>query len=128
MGLSGVVWALVLHGKSLTIMGVIGVVGLSGVVVNVSIIFLKFIQDRIKDGLSFNDAIIDSGKSRLRPVLMTTISTLIGLLPTIYGVGGVDTFVQPIALVLGWGLFVATILTLFALPAITSFFKVLEKD
>ena len=50
---------------------------------------------------------------------MTTISTLIGLLPTIYGVGGVDTFVQPIALSLGWGLFVATILTLLTLPVMS---------
>lgn len=126
LGISGVIWALVLHGKSLTIMGIIGIVGLSGVVVNVSIIFLKFIQDRIQAGVAFDDAIIDAGRTRLRPIMMTTISTLIGLLPTIYGIGGVDTFVQPIAMALGWGLFVATILTLLTLPAITSFFRFLK--
>jgi multidrug efflux pump subunit AcrB len=127
MGISGVVWSLVIHGKSLSIMGIIGVVGLSGVVVNVSIIFLKFIQDQLRDGVGFKDAIILAGVTRLRPIVMTTISTLIGLLPTIYGIGGVDTFVQPIALVLGWGLFVATILTLTCLPALISFFPFLEK-
>lgn len=125
MGISGVIWSLVLHGKSLSIMGIIGIVGLSGVVVNVSIIFLKFIQDRINNGQPFMEAIIDAGVSRLRPIVMTTVSTLIGLIPTIYGMGGVDTFVQPIALVLGWGLFVATTLTLLCLPAILSFFKFL---
>ena len=122
MGLSGVVWSLVLHGKSLSIMGIIGIVGLSGVVVNVSIIFLKFIQDNLKAGKGFEESIMEAGVTRLRPITMTTLSTLIGLLPTIYGVGGIDTFVQPIALVLGWGLFVATTLTIFFLPAIMSFF------
>ncbi len=122
MGLSGVVWSLVLHGKSLSIMGIIGIVGLSGVVVNVSIIFLKFIQDNLHQGKDFHDSIIEAGVTRLRPITMTTLSTLIGLIPTIYGVGGVDTFVQPIALVLGWGLFVATTLTILFLPALMSFF------
>jgi len=126
MGISGVIWSLVLHGKSLSIMGIIGIVGLSGVVVNVSIIFLKFIQDRLREGADFKGAIIEAGVTRLRPITMTTISTLIGLLPTIYGVGGVDTFVQPIALVLGWGLFVATTLTIFFLPALISFFTILK--
>jgi len=126
MGLSGVVWSLVLHGKSLSIMGIIGIVGLSGVVVNVSIIFLKFIQDECKSGMDFREAVITAGVSRLRPIVMTTMSTLIGLLPTIYGVGGIDSFVQPIALVLGWGLFVATFLTLTCLPAIISFFPGIE--
>jgi multidrug efflux pump subunit AcrB len=128
MGISGVIWSLVIHGKSLSIMGIIGIVGLSGVVVNVSIIYLKFIQDRIKIGMPFKEAIEDAGVSRLRPIVMTTVSTLIGLLPTIYGVGGVDTFVQPIAMVLGWGLFVATSLTLYALPAILSFFTILDTN
>ncbi len=123
MGLSGVIWSLVVHGKSLTLMGIIGIVGLSGVVVNVSILFLKFIQDKIQSGSGFEDAIIEAGASRLRPIIMTTLSTLIGLLPTIYGIGGVDTFVQPIALVLGWGLFVATSLSLLFLPALVSCFK-----
>lgn len=125
MGISGVIWSLLIHGKGLSLMGIIGLVGLSGVVVNVSIIFLKFIQDRLHQGQGFKEAIIEAGVSRLRPIVMTTASTLIGLIPTIYGIGGVDTFVQPIALVLGWGLFVATTLTLLCLPAILSFFKFL---
>ncbi len=127
MGLAGVIWALLIHGKMLTLMGVIGIVGLSGVVVNVAILYLKFIQEAVASGDSFQDAIIKAGINRLRPIVMTTISTLIGLLPTIYGLGGVDTFVQPIALVLGWGLLVATILTLLFLPLIVSFFPILGR-
>lgn len=127
MGLTGVIWSLVIHGKSLSIMGIIGIIGLSGVVVNVSILLLKFIQNRLHQGVPFQQAIVEAGVSRLRPIIMTTSSTLIGLLPTIYGIGGVDTFVQPIALVLGWGLFVAAGMTLLFLPAIMSFFPILAK-
>ena len=108
MGLSGVVWSLVLHNKSLSLMGIIGIVGLSGVVVNVSIILLKFMQDKLSQGIPFREAIVQAGMDRLRPMVMTTVSTLLGLLPTIYGFGGIDILVQPIALVLGWGLFIAT--------------------
>ena len=121
MGLLGVIWALSLHGKPLSLMAMIGVVGLSGVVVNVSIILLKFIQEKIAAGMEPRQAIVEGGVRRLRPIIITTLTTLIGLIPAIYGIGGIDTFVQPLALVLGWGLFVATLLTLFALPALVSF-------
>ena len=128
MGFSGVIWALVLHGKPLSLMGVIGMVGLSGVVVNVSIILLKFIQEELKKGMDIKTAIINAGVKRLRPIVITTVSTLLGLIPAIYGIGGIDNFVQPIALVLGWGLFMATFLTLLFLPAIISFFTILDRQ
>ena len=127
MGLCGVVWALRLHGQPLSIMGIIGVVGLSGVVVNTSILLLSFVQQGIKDGMTLTEAIAEAGSRRLRAIMITTSTTLIGLFPTMYGIGGKDYFIQPIALVLGWGLLVATLLTLFGLPALISFVKVLEK-
>ena len=105
MGFSGVIWALIFHGKPLSLMGIIGMVGLSGVVVNVSIILLKFIQERLLEGVSLREAIISASVKRLRPIIITTTTTLLGLIPTIYGIGGFDSLIQPIALVLGWGLF-----------------------
>ena len=68
-----------------------------------------------------------AGVRRLRPIIITTITTLIGLVPLIYGIGGVDTFVQPLALVLGWGLFVATGLTVFMMPALIALVPKIEK-
>ncbi len=127
MGLCGVVWALRLHEQPLSVMGIIGVVGLSGVVVNTSILLLSFVQRGIQGGLSLNVALAEAGTKRLRAIMITTSTTLIGLFPTMYGLGGKDYFIQPIALVLGWGLLVATLLTLFGLPALVSFVTVLEK-
>jgi len=126
MGLCGVIWALTLHGQPFTLMGIIGVIGLSGVVVNISIILMKFLQENILPEETYSDSVIKASVRRLRPIVVTTITTLIGLLPTIYGLGGVDTFVQPLALVMGWGLFGATILSLMFLPAVIALFSILK--
>ena len=125
-GLVGVVWSLSLHNTPLSLMGLIGVVGLSGVVVNISIILLSFIKQELAQGASLQDAIANAGVRRLRPIVITTLTTLIGLIPSIYGIGGVDTFVQPLALVLGWGLAVATFLSVTILPALISIIKFIE--
>ena len=127
LGLCGVVWSLTLHNQPPSLMALIGMVGLSGVVVNVSIILLSLIKTRLAEGAKLKDAVVEASVRRLRPILITTVTTLTGLMPTIYGFGGMDHFVQPIALVLGWGLFVATFLTVFALPALLSYFTFLEK-
>lgn len=116
-GIMGVVWALILHNEPLSMMGLIGVVGLSGVVVNGAIILIQFVLYELKSGTNLNEALINAAKRRFRPIIITTITTLVGLMPTIYGLGGGDPFVQPLALSLGWGLFVATILILLCLPA-----------
>ena len=98
-------------------------IGLSGVVVNISILILSFVQKSLKQGMSFENAIVESGVRRLRPIIITSITTLIGLAPTVYGMGGMDFLVQPLTLVLSWGLFIATIMTLLGLPAIIYYTK-----
>ena len=125
-GLCGVVWSLELHNQPPSLMAMIGMVGLSGVVVNVSIILLSYVQSSLRMGASLREAILDASVRRLRPILITTVTTLAGLVPTIYGIGGMDLFIQPIALVLGWGLLVATLLTVFAFPAMLSFLTFLK--
>lgn len=116
-GLIGVVWALFLHGKPLSLMGLVGVVGLSGVVVNGSIIFIQFFLEEYRKGVELKEAIITAVSRRFRPIIITSVTTLLGLAPTIYSLGGNDPFVQPLALSLGWGLLVSTVLTLFLLPS-----------
>ena len=117
-GLIGVIWALFLHAMPLSVMGLIGVVGLSGVVVNSSIILIQFFLKELREGYPLKEALITACSRRFRPIVITSITTLLGLAPTIYSVAGKDAFIQPLVLALGWGLFVSTLLTLFILPTL----------
>ena len=117
-GLIGVIWALFLHSMPLSIMGLIGVVGLSGVVVNSSIILIQFFLKELRKGIPLKEALITACSRRFRPIVITSITTLLGLAPTIYSIAGKDAFIQPLVLALGWGLFVSTFLTLCILPTL----------
>lgn len=101
----------------LSFFSTMGMVALSGVVVNSSLILLVFIQRARQQGMAVNEAIIMAGRRRLRAVLLTATTTVVGLLPTAYGWGGMDPFVAPMALALSWGLMFATLVTLFTIPA-----------
>jgi multidrug efflux pump subunit AcrB len=101
----------------LSFFALMGMVALSGVVVNSALVLLVFIQRAMKEGKSCFEAIILGGRRRLRAVLLTATTTVVGLLPTAYGWGGMDPFVSPMALALSWGLVFATLITLFAIPA-----------
>lgn len=121
-GLIGVLIVFYLH--KLTIMpqltfsflATMGIIGLTGVVVNDSIVLVDFANRLRKAGLSTKEAIFEAGIYRLRPVLLTTITTVLGLLPTAYGLGGDDPFLKPMALALAWGLLFATGVTLIIIP------------
>lgn len=116
-GVIGVVWALFLHSTPLSLMGIVGIIGLSGVVVNGSIILIQFLLEELRNGVPLREGIENAVYRRFRPIVITSVTTLLGLAPTIYSAGGKDTFIQPLALSLGWGLLVSTILTLFLLPS-----------
>ena len=94
-----------------------GMVALTGVVVNSSMILLVFIQRAREQGMDAMQAIILAGRRRLRAVVLTAATTVVGLLPTAYGWGGTDPFVAPMALALSWGLAFATLITLIVIPA-----------
>jgi len=101
----------------LSFMSMLGMVALTGVVVNSSLVLLVFIQRARQSGMAMEEAIIQAGRRRLRAVLLTATTTVVGLLPTAYGWGGMDPFVAPMALALSWGLMFATGVTLITIPA-----------
>lgn len=101
----------------LSFFSTMGMVALTGVVVNSSLILIVFIQRALKEGMAQRDAIILAGRRRLRAVILTATTTVVGLLPTAYGWGGMDPFVSPMALALSWGLMFATVVTLVTIPA-----------
>ncbi|MDQ6981867.1 MAG: efflux RND transporter permease subunit [Mariprofundus sp.] len=116
-GVIGIIVGFFLHGAPISFMAMMGFVALTGVVVNASLVMAVFIQRLINEGVPWREAILESGKRRLRAVLLTAITTVVGLLPTAYGWGGFDPFVAPMALALSWGLMFSTVITLFSVPA-----------
>lgn len=121
-GLVGVVLTFYLHDllwkpMPLSFMSTMGTVALSGVVVNSAIVLLSFIQSALKEGMPLFEAIVQAGRRRLRAVIVTGVTTIVGLLPTAYGWGGHDPFVAPMALALGWGLAFSMLISLFTIPA-----------
>lgn len=119
----GVGLAFVAHQEPFSFLAFLGVVGLSGVVVNDSIVLIDF-ANRLKfenPEMSNTDIALRAGSLRLRAVLLTTLTTVLGLLPTAYGIGGKDPFIVPMALSFAYGLIFATILTLGFVPLLYVF-------
>ena len=104
-GAAGVILAFFLHGKPLSMFAMLGIIGLSGVVVNAAIVMVDAINNRVASVDDGHDsAMIDAVVERLRPILVTTLTTCGGVLPTAYGLGGYDAVLSPMSLALGWGL------------------------
>lgn len=119
-GLVGVIITFFLHGQPLSFMAMLGMIGLSGVVVNDAIVLVDFIGSLREKGMDKMESILKAGQLRLRPVILTTVTTIVGLLPVAYGIGGGDPFLKPMALTVGWGLLFATVLTLVLIPCVYS--------
>jgi len=121
--LIGVVWAFFFHSETFSFFVLMGVLALVGVVVNDSLVMishLNFIkQSQDKDSTSIQ-WIAMGAKDRLRAVILTTLTTLAGVLPLIYGFGGKDAFLQPMVMALGYGLLFGTFVTLILLPCLYS--------
>lgn len=119
-GLIGVIFALILHGKPISMMAMLGMVGMAGVVVNDAIVLVSFINNLRADGMPLMEAVIEGARRRVRPILLTSVTTVLGLAPVIYGIGGYEPFVAPAAIVLAYGLLFATFLTLLVVPCMYS--------
>ena len=117
LALVGVIYGLLISGYGISVISMIGVVFLVGVVVNNAIVLVDAINQARRKGLEKVEAIIEAGKSRLRPIMMTTFTTVLGLLPMAIGFGEGAELRAPLAVVVSFGLLVATFLTLFIIPA-----------
>ncbi|MBN1384368.1 MAG: efflux RND transporter permease subunit [Elusimicrobia bacterium] len=117
-GLIGVIFSLYFHGEPVSLMAMFGMIGLTGVVVNDSLILIDFVNKRREKGLDGRQSVQDAGQTRLRPILLTSITTIIALIPLIYGIGGEEPFVRPAAIAMAFGLLAATFLTLVIVPCV----------
>jgi multidrug efflux pump subunit AcrB len=116
----GVVVGLVIMRYPFTLNAGVAIVALAGVVVNDSIVLVDFIKKARARGVSRWESVVQAGCMRLRPILLTSITTILGVLPLAMGWGGVSVTWGPMAASLAWGLAFATVLTLFVIPALFS--------
>ncbi|MEH6476739.1 MAG: efflux RND transporter permease subunit, partial [Sneathiella sp.] len=117
----GVVGAIVGHyllGFNLTILSLIALLGLSGILVNNSIILVSVVEERLEKGESFINAVIDGTCDRLRAVLLTSLTTIGGLCPLLFETSLQAQFLIPMAITMVFGLMVATFLVLFLVPSL----------
>ena len=110
--------ALVVHLQPLSMFALIGVLGMTGVVVNNSLVLINRINELRAEGLAALNAVVEASVSRLRPILLTSITTVAGLLPLAYGLGGTDVYMGPMSLTLGYGLLFSLPVVLIVVPAL----------
>ena len=116
----GVVWSFYAHGMPLSFFSTMGTLGLIGVVVNDTIIMVTEVNSELAEYKTNNlvRTVVSAAKDRLRPVLLTTFTTVAGLMPTAYGIGGKDGLIMPLTMSMAYGLLFATLITLVLTPAL----------
>ena len=119
----GVIIGHILFDYNLQFLSMIGFLALTGIVVNDSLILIDFVKKRRAQGADRLAAVMDAGRVRIRPILLTTITTFLGISPLIFFASGQTAFLSPMAVSLGFGLIFATVLILIVVPC---FYMVLD--
>ncbi|CAC9627050.1 Acriflavin resistance protein [uncultured Gammaproteobacteria bacterium] len=117
----GVIWAFFLHGEPLSFFALLGTLALVGVIVNDSLVMvthLNYLKQKLSATTPALEWIVQGAKDRLRAVILTSLTTLAGIIPLAYGIGGTDFILKPMALSLGYGLLFGTVMTLILLPCL----------
>lgn len=127
LAFTGGLLALWMAGMSVSVIAMIGFVMLSGIIVNNGIVFIDYTNQLMAGGMPKKEALVTAGKTRLRPIIMTALTTILGLFTLAMGVGMGADMVQPMAVVTIGGLIYGTILTLVVVPCIFALFHKREK-
>ena len=122
LAVAGAVMMFITTGTTVNIMGVIGIVMLVGIAVNNSIILVDRIN-QLKDSMTLEDAIVEAGKQRIRPILMTTLTTILALLPLAIGIGEGAELRAPMAVAVIGGLLTSTVMSLAVIPSLYYVFE-----
>ena len=116
LAFTGGLLALLLTGMELSMIALLGFLILAGIVVNNGIVFVDYVNQLRLSGIEKNEALLRAGKARIRPILMTALTTVLGLVPLAFGMGQGAEMLQPMAVVTIGGLIYATFMTLFFVP------------
>ncbi|WP_347861018.1 efflux RND transporter permease subunit [Salimicrobium sp. PL1-032A] len=124
----GVMLSLTVTQKPISAMALIGVVVLGGIVVNNAIVLVDYVNQQREKGMNVIEALVTGVKDRTRPILITTITTILGVVPIALGIGEGSETIQPMGIVIIGGLISSTFLTLFVIPVIYSLFHKSTRD
>jgi CzcA family heavy metal efflux pump len=122
LGMVGVVWALFLSNTTLSVTSFEGVIVMIGIVVSNGILLVDYTNKLRKTGIELHQAVVMAGRTRLKPILMTTLATVLGLIPMALGLGG-ETSQAPLAVAVIGGLTASTLLTLLFVPTLYTIFE-----
>ncbi|MBR5917217.1 MAG: efflux RND transporter permease subunit, partial [Lachnospiraceae bacterium] len=131
LAFTGGFFALYATGYNVSVIGAVGFVMLAGIIVNNGIVMVDYINQLRESGMGKKDAIVEAARTRLRPILMTTLTTVISMSTLALGLGGGSSMMQPMAIVMIGGLVYGTLLTLFVVPCLYDLFnsnKSMKKD
>jgi len=118
LALIGIILALLFTGKALNIVSMMSIIMLVGIVVNNAILILDYVNTKRREGHSTHDALLEAGEMKLKPIIMSTLAIIMGMLPMAVGFGGSGKeFTQAMGVVSIGGLVVSTFLTLIIIPA-----------
>jgi len=118
LAITGAVWALWLTGTTVNVVAYIGLIMLAGIVVNQSIVLIDAVNQARARGLAKDDAIVEAGRLRLRPILITKLTTILGLMPMALGLGEGAEVRAPMAITVIGGVLLTTFLTLLVIPVV----------
>ncbi len=123
LGIIGVIWGLFLTGKTLSILSFVGMIMMAGIVVSNAILLVDYTNILRKRGLKLHDAVINASRTRLRPILMTSLTTMLALVPMALGLGEGGEMYSPLAVAVISGLFISMMLTLLFIPTLYTVFE-----
>ncbi|MEX0876898.1 MAG: efflux RND transporter permease subunit [Phycisphaerales bacterium] len=118
----GMIWGHIIMGTSMTFLSMIGFIALAGIVVNDSLIFMQFFNERRREGMSVYDAGVSAGQARFRAIMLTTITTVLGITPLMLETSFQAKFLIPMAITIAFGLMSATVIILIVLPSLLMIF------
>ena len=127
LSLPAVAWGHWVHDFPLNILSMLGIIALIGIMVNDGLVLIGKFNNNLRDGMSYDDALYEAGRSRFRAIFLTSITTVAGLAPLIFEESRQAQFLIPMAISIAYGIGFATILTLIVLPIFLSFSNSVKK-
>jgi multidrug efflux pump subunit AcrB len=118
LGFIGVIWMLLLTHTSVNVESMIGTLMMIGIVVSNSVLLVDFANNKLREGMPIEEAVVEAGRLRIRPILMTSLATVIGLAPMALGIGEGSESNIPLARAVIGGLTVSTFMTLLFIPVL----------